>query len=96
MARLDCAIQPRALTMDAYRLSEIDAMGASTSDPVQELRQEVHALAERLSPDATWGDVLEYARYRLAVQEGMAAARRGEFASDEEVSRLYLKLGIES
>lgn len=73
---------------------ETDPMATIPQETVQDLRQEVHALAERLPSSATWGDVLEYARYRLAVQEGLAAARRGEFASDEEVHAVYALLGI--
>ena len=71
-------------------------MGVVAKETVLELRQEVHALAERLPESATWGDVLEYARYRMAVQEGLAEARRGEFASDEDVRRMYAKFGIGS
>ena len=71
-------------------------MGVVAEETVLELRQEVHALAERLPESATWGDVLEYARYRMAVQEGLAEARRGEFASDEDVRRMYAKFGIGS
>lgn len=71
-------------------------MGVATEEPVLELRQEVHALAERLPESATWGDVLEYARYRMAVQDGLAEARRGEFASDEDMRRMYAKFGIGS
>ena len=84
------------LTMDASPRSETRAMATTTQEMEQDLRQEVHALAERLSTSATWGDVLEYARYRLAVQEGLAAARRGDFASDEEVETVYARLGIAS
>ena len=71
-------------------------MGVVAKETVQELRQEVHALAERLPESATWGDVLEYARYRMAVQEGLAEARRDEFASDEDMRRMYAKFGIGS
>jgi len=71
-------------------------MAVSTEEPVLELRQEVHALAERLPESATWGDVLEYARYRMAVQEGLAAAKRGEFASEDDMRSLYAKFGIGS
>jgi predicted transcriptional regulator len=82
------------LTMYVSVRSEADAMAAIIQATTKDLRQEIHALAERLSSSATWCDVLEYARYRLAVQEGLAEARRGEFASDEEVRAMYAKLGI--
>jgi predicted transcriptional regulator len=61
--------------------------------PPDDLRQELHALAERLPEGATWTDVQEYARFRAAVDAGVAAADRGEFASDEEVRQEFAKWG---
>jgi predicted transcriptional regulator len=65
-------------------------MGIMASD----IRQELHALAERLPEDAGWADVMELLRYREAVAEGLAAADRGEFARDEEVRRVFAKYGV--
>lgn len=65
------------------------------AEPVLALRDEVHALAERLPQSGTWDDVIEYARYRKAVQEGIAQAERGEFASEADIQRVYAKFGIE-
>lgn len=59
------------------------------------LSQEVHELADGLAPDATWDDVIEQARFRKAVQEGVAAADRGEFASEEDVRRVFAKWGVD-
>jgi len=59
-----------------------------------DLRQQVHQIADQLPPGATWDDVIEQARFRKAVQEGIAAADRGEFASDEEVRRVFRKWGV--
>lgn len=61
----------------------------TTSD----LSQQVHQLADQLPPNATWDDVIEQARFRKAVQDGVAAANRGEFATDEEVRRAFKKWG---
>jgi len=47
------------------------------SEASQTIRQKVHALAEELPPDASWDDVIEEARFRRAVELGMAAADRG-------------------
>jgi predicted transcriptional regulator len=58
------------------------------------LSQQVHQLADHLPPEATWDDVIEQARFRKAVQEGIAAADRGEFASDEDVRRVFRKWGV--
>jgi len=59
-----------------------------------ELSQQVREIADQLSPDATWDDVIEQARFRKAVQEGIAAADRGEFASGEDVRRVFEKWGV--
>lgn len=71
-------------------------MNAIIKDPPpDDLRQELHGLAERLPEGATWADVQEYARFRAAVDAGIAAADRGEFASDEEVRQVFAKWGVE-
>ena len=61
----------------------------TTSD----LSQQVHQLADQLPADATWDDVIEQARFRKSVRDGVAAADRGEFATDEEVLRAFKKWG---
>lgn len=61
-----------------------------------DLSQQVHELADHLPPGATWDDVIEQARFRKAVQEGIAAADRGEFASDEDVRRVFRKWGVDA
>lgn len=63
--------------------------------PAIDLSQQVHQIAEELPPEATWDDVIEQARFRKAVQEGIAAADRGEFASDEQVRRVFQKWGVD-
>jgi len=55
------------------------------------LREILHALAEQLPEDASIEDAIERLRYLRAVEEGKRAADRGEFASDEEVRRVYDK-----
>jgi predicted transcriptional regulator len=59
-----------------------------------DLRQELHALAERLPETATWHDVIEYARFRAAVSEGHDAIERGEIAGEDEVRRVFAKFGV--
>lgn len=65
---------------------------ATTADTI---RKKVHELADQLPPDATWEDVIEEARFRKAVEAGLAAADRGAFASDEDVQRAFAKWGVE-
>jgi predicted transcriptional regulator len=64
------------------------------SEPKQTIRQKVHALAEELPPDASWDDVIEEARFRKAVELGIAAANRGSFATDEEVCSAFSRWGV--
>ena len=61
---------------------------------VANLRKELHTLAEQLPEDASWEQAIERLRFRQAVAEGKAAAARGEFASEEEVRRVFAKYSI--
>jgi predicted transcriptional regulator len=54
-------------------------------------KQEAHQLVDRLPDSATWDDLIECARFQKAIEEGAAALDRGEFASDEEVRRVFAK-----
>jgi hypothetical protein len=69
-------------------------MNAVMKAPPEDLRQALHALAERLPETATWMDVEEYARFRKAAVEGKEAIRRGEIASKDEVRRVFAKYGV--
>ncbi len=60
----------------------------------QTIREKVHALAEELPPDASWDDVIEEARFRKAVEMGIAAAERQAFATDEEVRNAFSGWGV--
>jgi predicted transcriptional regulator len=60
----------------------------------QTLKQELHELADRLPDGATLDDVIEQLRYRKAVQDGIDAADRGEFASDEDVRKAFARWGV--
>jgi len=62
----------------------------------QTIRQKVHALAEELPPDASWDDVIEEARFRRAVELGMATADREAFATDEEVRNAFARWGLKT
>jgi predicted transcriptional regulator len=58
-------------------------------------KQEAHRLVDALPEGATWTDLIEQARFRKAVEEGIFAAERGEFASDEEVRRAFHKWAVD-
>ncbi|OGI46172.1 MAG: hypothetical protein A2637_07825 [Candidatus Muproteobacteria bacterium RIFCSPHIGHO2_01_FULL_65_16] len=55
------------------------------------LRQRLHELADQLPADATWDDVIEEARFRKAVEAGLAAADRGAFATEDEVKSAFAR-----
>lgn len=61
-----------------------------------DVREALHNLAEQLPEEATWEDVFEHLRYRIAVAEGKEAAREGNFASDEGVKRVFAKYGVQA
>lgn len=66
---------------------------STNSDP---LRQRLHELADQLPADATWDDVIEEARFRKAVEAGVAAADRGAFASEDEVKAAFARWNVKA
>lgn len=61
-----------------------------------DVREELHNLAEQLPEEATWQDVFEHLRYRLAVAEGKEAARKEDFATENDVKRIFAKYGVKT
>jgi predicted transcriptional regulator len=59
-------------------------------------KQQAHALVDQLPDTATWDDMIEEARFRKAVEEGIAAANRGEFAKDEDVHSAFARWGVKT
>ena len=59
-----------------------------------DIKESLHQLAEQLPDDATWDDVMEKVRFRQAVERGLRAADRGEFASPEEVKAAFSRWGV--
>lgn len=59
------------------------------------LREELHALADRLPADATWKDVLYEAYVRQEIEAGLEEARRSEFATNDEVTIAFAKWGVQ-
>ncbi len=60
------------------------------------LRRRLHELADQLPADATWDDVIEEARFRRAVEAGVAAADRGAFATEDEVKAVFSRWNVKS
>lgn len=59
-----------------------------------DLKETLHALAEQLPDGATWDDVLQEVRFRRAVEAGIRAADRGEFATADEVREAFASWGV--
>lgn len=78
---------------DTYNRDEQPDAGR-TDDCLNE-RRTAYA-REQLPDDATWDDVIERIRFRQAVAEGKAAADRSEFASEDEVRRVFAKYGVKT
>jgi predicted transcriptional regulator len=53
------------------------------------IKQQLHELAERLPDTATWKDVLYEAYARQEIEAGLEEARRGEFASNDEIKDTF-------
>ena len=66
------------------------------SRPAQTIRDQVRAIADELPADASWDDVIEEARFRTAVESGIAAADRGSFATDQEVRDAFARWGVKA
>lgn len=59
------------------------------------IRDALHALAEQLPEGATWKDVAYEAYVRQEVEAGLEEARRGEFASGEELKSAFAQWGVQ-
>ena len=58
------------------------------------IKQELRLLIENLPDDVSWDVVWEQLRFQQAAVEGRGAADRGEFASDEDVRRVFARYGV--
>ena len=58
------------------------------------IKETLHQIADQLPPEATWKDVVYEAYTRQEIENGLSEARRGEFASDENVKSTFAKWGV--
>lgn len=58
-------------------------------------KQEAHKLIDTLPETATWDELAEKARYLAAVERGIDAADRGEYASPERIRAMFAKWGVD-
>ena len=78
------------------RLHKLDPQRNFMNDSNQTIHQKLHALAEELPPGGSWDDVIEEARFRKAVELGIAAADQEAFATDEEVRNTFARWGMKT
>ena len=62
---------------------------------VTDIKQALHALADHLPDNATWKDVVYEAYVRQEIEAGLSEARRGEFASPDDVQAAFAKWGVQ-
>lgn len=62
--------------------------------PALNIKESLHALADQLPEDATWEEVMEKVRFRQAVEKGIRAANRGDFATQEEIQAAFKRWGV--
>jgi len=59
------------------------------------IREALHTLADQLPEGATWKDVAYEAYVRQEVEAGLDEARRGEFATEDELKSAFAKWGVQ-
>lgn len=59
-------------------------------------KKEAHQLIDDMPDTASWDELAEKAKYLAAVERGIAAADRGEFASAERVRAMFAKWGVDA
>ena len=60
------------------------------------IKQQAHQLIDQLPDTATWEDLAEKVRFLAAVERGIEAADRGDFASPERVRSMFAKWGVDA
>jgi predicted transcriptional regulator len=65
------------------------------STNISDIKQALHALADHLPDNATWKDVVFEAYVRQEIEAGLSEARRGEFATPDDVQAVFAKWGVQ-
>ena len=77
------------------RLKPLFYEDTAMSTNAHDIKQALHSLADQLPEDATWKDVAYEAYVRQEIEAGLSEARRGEFASADEVQEAFAKWGVQ-
>ncbi len=59
------------------------------------VKEILHDLADELPENATWEDVMEEVRFRRAVEVGIRAADRADFATPEELRAAFSRWNVD-
>ncbi len=60
-----------------------------------DIKKALHSLADQLPDDATWKDIAYEAYVRQEIEAGLAEAKRGEFASEDEIKDAFKLWGVQ-
>lgn len=60
-----------------------------------DIKKALHSLADQLPDDATWKDIAYEAYVRQEIEAGLAEAKRGEFASEDEIKDAFKRWGVQ-
>jgi predicted transcriptional regulator len=58
-------------------------------------KEKAHQVIDQLPDTAGWEELAEKARYLAAVQRGLEAPERGDFASPERVRAMFAKWDVD-
>ena len=58
-------------------------------------KQAAHKLIDELPETASWDDLAKQARHLAAVERGIEAADRGDFASPDRIKAMFAAWGVD-
>ena len=64
------------------------------SAATQSVKQLAHEAIDNMADGATWNDIIETLSLNKAVEEGIAEANNGDFASPDEVQAAFKTWGV--
>lgn len=58
------------------------------------IKEMAHEAIDQMADGVTWGDIIENLRFNKAVDEGLAEADQGEFATKADVQAAFQRWGV--
>lgn len=84
------------MTTNPGMLPSLNKLELMIMQTTQNIKEALHHLADELPESATWGEVMEKVRFRQAVERGIQASDRGEFATKEDVKNAFARWGVDA